>query len=323
MRLTRRPSPRGALAMLGTGPALAQAKTTVSVQYPLGFIFDKVFVAAEDRVREGEPGHHGQVPAGLQGIRGRRANRAARRGHQAAARRGAAGDQPPAPVRRPQDRRRPVALHRQGDRTGRARASAKSMMALSTYGDKPYGLAFAASTPIIYINDDLVDQGGRRSGQLPDHLGRHLRARPRRSPSSATAISACSIPGRSPATGCGRRWSISHGGKMMSDDEKTVAFDQDAGQEVDRAARPHGARGRHARPHARGEPRGLLRRQARHLDRIDLAAARRRRGRRRQVQVAHRALPGARPRRQAADRRRGGDDVRHRSGASRRRRGSS
>ncbi|HTE35307.1 MAG TPA: ABC transporter substrate-binding protein, partial [Reyranella sp.] len=43
MRLTRRAVTAGALAMLGTGAALAQAKTTVSVQYPLGFIFDKVF----------------------------------------------------------------------------------------------------------------------------------------------------------------------------------------------------------------------------------------------------------------------------------------
>ena len=47
MRLTRRAVTVGALAMLGTGTVagsgLAQAKTTVSVQYPLGFIFDKVF----------------------------------------------------------------------------------------------------------------------------------------------------------------------------------------------------------------------------------------------------------------------------------------
>ena len=33
-----------ALVMLTAGQALAQAKTTINVQYPLGFIFDKVFV---------------------------------------------------------------------------------------------------------------------------------------------------------------------------------------------------------------------------------------------------------------------------------------
>src|SRR5580693_802418 len=32
-----------ALAMLATGTAVAQTKTTINVQYPLGFIFDKVF----------------------------------------------------------------------------------------------------------------------------------------------------------------------------------------------------------------------------------------------------------------------------------------
>ena len=55
MRLTRRAVTAGALAMLATGPALAQAKTTVNVQYPLGFIFDKVFGELKTEFEKANP----------------------------------------------------------------------------------------------------------------------------------------------------------------------------------------------------------------------------------------------------------------------------
>jgi multiple sugar transport system substrate-binding protein len=42
------------------------------------------------------------------------------------------------------------------------------MMALGTYGGKPYGLAFAASTPIIYFNEDLVKKAGGDPDHMPD-----------------------------------------------------------------------------------------------------------------------------------------------------------
>src|SRR4026209_2002854 len=43
-----------ALVMLG-GQALAQAKTTINVQYPLGFIFDKVFVTLKTEFEKQNP----------------------------------------------------------------------------------------------------------------------------------------------------------------------------------------------------------------------------------------------------------------------------
>ena len=199
---------------------------------------------------------------------------------------------------------------------------AKSMMALSTYGDKPYGLAFAASTPIIYINDDLVTKAGGDPANFPttwDGIFELSQKIAKLGDGNIGLFHSWAITGN-------WMWQalvFSHGGKMMSDDEKTVAFDQEAGK------KSIALLGRMVREGGMPDLTPEASRAAFFSGKLgiwtefDLAAARRRRGRRRQVQVAHRALPGARPRRQAADRRRGGDDVRHRSRRSRRRRGSS
>jgi len=158
---------------------------------------------AEDRVREAEPGHRRQLPAGLQGIRGRRPDGAAAGDHQTASRRGVAGYQPPAPVRRPQDRRRPHALHRQGE--GLARPG------LLAGNDGARHLRRKTLRPRLrrLDTDRLCErrpgaQGGRRSGELPDDLGRHLRSRQEGKRSGRRQLSGSSTPGRSPATGCGR-----------------------------------------------------------------------------------------------------------------------
>ena len=63
--------------------------------YPLGFIFDKVYATLKTEFEKANP-DHGQLSAAYKGIRGRCANGAAAGDHQAAARRGVAGDQPPA-----------------------------------------------------------------------------------------------------------------------------------------------------------------------------------------------------------------------------------
>ena len=61
-----------AAMVLGSGQVLAQTKTTINVQYPLGFIFDKVFAELSTDFQKQNPDIAVKLPAGLQGIRGRR-----------------------------------------------------------------------------------------------------------------------------------------------------------------------------------------------------------------------------------------------------------
>jgi multiple sugar transport system substrate-binding protein len=103
------------------------------------------------------------------------------------------------------------------------------MMALGTYGGKPYGLAFAVSTPIIYFNEDLVTKAGGDPAKFPTtwegvfELAKKINALGN---DNVGLFYSWAITGN-------WMWQamvFSHGGRMMSEDEKTVAFDKEAGQ---------------------------------------------------------------------------------------------
>ncbi|HSI01013.1 MAG TPA: ABC transporter substrate-binding protein [Reyranella sp.] len=232
MRLTRRRVTAGTLAMLGAGeaigPAIAQAKTTVSVQYPLGFIFDKVFGELKTEFEKANPDLAVKyLPAYKE--------------YEDAAQtalRGAVTKQLPDVSlqainlqRLFVDRKIAVELTpfiaKEKDWEGQG--FAKSMMALSTYGGKPYGLAFAASTPIVYINDDLVTKAGGDPAKFPttwDGIFELSNKIAKTGPDTIGLFHSWAITGN-------WMWQalvFSHGGKMMSDDEKTVAFDQAPGK---------------------------------------------------------------------------------------------
>ena len=192
---------------------------------------------------------------------------------------------------------------------------AKSMMALSTYGDKPYGLAFAASTPIIYINDDLVTKAGGDPAKFPttwDGIFELSQKIAKLGDGNIGLFHSWAITGN-------WMWQAlvySHGGRMMSDDEKTVAFDQDAGKKsialLGRMVREGGMPDltpEASRAAFFSGKLGIWTESTSLLRVADEGVA----GKFKWRTVR---LPGARPRRQAADRRRGGDDVRHRSGAA-------
>jgi multiple sugar transport system substrate-binding protein len=103
------------------------------------------------------------------------------------------------------------------------------MMALGTFKGKPHGLAFAASTPIIYFNEDLVVKAGGNPNAFPTtwdgifELARKIEAL------------------GNDTVGLYHSWTItgiwmwqalvfSYGGAMTSPDEKKVAFDGEGGQ---------------------------------------------------------------------------------------------
>jgi multiple sugar transport system substrate-binding protein len=111
----------------------------------------------------------------------------------------------------------------------RGEGFSESMMALGNFGGKQYGLAFAASTPIIYFNEDLVVKAGGDPNNFPTtwegifELARKIKAL------------------GNDTVGLYHSWTItgnwmwqaliySHGGEMLSADEKKVAFDGPSGQ---------------------------------------------------------------------------------------------
>jgi multiple sugar transport system substrate-binding protein len=109
-----------------------------------------------------------------------------------------------------------------------ARGYSSRLMSLARFGEKTYGLPVIVSTPVVYFNADLV----RRAGGDPDAF-----------PTTWDALLA--LAGRINALGDGISgvyygWSVtgnwmwqalvnSHGGRMLTPDEKKVAFDGPAG----------------------------------------------------------------------------------------------
>jgi multiple sugar transport system substrate-binding protein len=219
-----------ALAMLGAGHALAQAKTAINVQYPLGFIFDKVF---EQLKTEFEKANSDVTVTYLP------ATKEYEDAAQTALRQAITKQLPDVALQAINLQRlfvdRKIAtdltpfIAKEKDWTGQG--FSPSMMALSTYGGKPYGLAFAASTPIIYFNEDLV----RKAGGDPDNF-----------PTTWDGIFALSnkiAKLGNDDIGLFHSWAItgnwmwqalvfSYGGQMMSNDEKTIAFDREPGKKA-------------------------------------------------------------------------------------------
>jgi multiple sugar transport system substrate-binding protein len=103
------------------------------------------------------------------------------------------------------------------------------MMALGTYGGKPYSLAFAVSTPIIYINDELISKAGGDPANFPTtwqgifDLANKIN---RLGNDNVGLFYSWAITGN-------WMWQalvFSHGGQMMSADEKKIAFNGEPGK---------------------------------------------------------------------------------------------
>ena len=216
-----------ALVMLAAGQSPAQTRTTINVQYPLGFIFDKVFVTLKTEFEKQNPDVAvNYLPAYKE------YDDAAQ-----TALRGAITKQLPDVSlqainlqRLFVDRKIAVDLTPfiAKEKDWQGQGFSPSMMALGTYGGKPYGLAFAASTPIVYINDDLVTRAGGDPARFPTTWDGIF--------DLAKKINALGDDN----VGLFHSWAItgnwmwqalvfSHGGAMMSADEKTIAFDKEPG----------------------------------------------------------------------------------------------
>ena len=217
-----------ALAMFAGGAAVAQTKTTLNVQYPLGFIFDKVFTQLKTDFEAANPDITvNYLPA----------YKEYEDAAQTALRQAITKQLPDVSLQAINLQRlfvdRKIAtdltpfIAKEKDWAGQG--FSPSMMALSTYAGKPYGLAFAASSPIIYINDDLIRKAGGDPEKFPTTWDGIF--------DLAKKINALGNDN----VGLFYSWAItgnwmwqalvfSHGGKMMSDDEKTVAFDKEPGK---------------------------------------------------------------------------------------------
>ncbi|MCC7274710.1 MAG: ABC transporter substrate-binding protein [Alphaproteobacteria bacterium] len=218
-----------AAAALLAAPAAAQ-KTKVEVQYPLGFIFDNVFKDIKVEFEKRNPDYE---------VVYRPAYKEYEDAAQTALRQAITKQLPDVSFQAINLQRlfvdRGIAVDLgpfiAAEKDWKGQGYSDSMMALGTFAGKPYGLAFAVSTPIIYLNEDLV----RKAGGDPENF-----------PATWDGIFELSkkihaLGGDN--VGLYHSWTItgnwmwqalvmSYGGTMMSADEKKVAFDGPAGQKA-------------------------------------------------------------------------------------------
>ena len=217
-----------ALLILLPGLALAQAKINLEVQYPLGFIFDKVFAELKTEFEKANPDIT---------VTYRPAYKEYEDAAQTALRQAITKQLPDVALQA-------INMHRlfvdrgiavdispfiAKEKDWKGDGFSDSMMSLGTFNGKPYGLAFAVSTPIIYFNVDLVEKAGGDPNNFPKtwdgiiDLGNKIKAL------------------GNDTVGLYHSWQItgnwlwqalvfSHGGTLMSADEKTVAMSGEAGQ---------------------------------------------------------------------------------------------
>ncbi len=216
------------LFLLAAGPALAQGKITINVQYPLGFIFDKVFITLKTEFEKANPDITvNYLPA----------YKEYEDAAQTALRQAITKQNPDVALQAINLQRlfvdRKIAVDLTPfiakEKDWQGQGFSPSMMALGTYGGKPYGLAFAVSTPIIYFNEDLVTKAGGDPANFPTtwegifELAKKINALGN---DNVGLFYSWAITGN-------WMWQamvFSHGGSLMSEDEKTVAFDKEAGQ---------------------------------------------------------------------------------------------
>lgn len=208
--------------------ALAQGKMNLEVQYPLGFIFDKVFQELKTEFEKANPDIT---------VTYRPAYKEYEDAAQTALRQAITKQLPDVALQAINMQRlfvdRGIAVDLAPfiakEKNWKGEGFSNSMMALGNFNAKQYGLAFAVSTPIIYFNEDLVVKAGGDPNNFPKTwdgvlaLGNKIKAL------------------GNDTVGFYHSWQItgnwlwqalvfSHGGTMMSPDEKKVGFNGDAGQ---------------------------------------------------------------------------------------------
>jgi multiple sugar transport system substrate-binding protein len=217
-----------AALMVLPGAALAQSKTTLEVQYPLGFIFDKVFQELKVEFEKANP----EVTVSY-----RPAYKEYEDAAQTALRQAITKQLPDVALQAINMQRlfvdRDIAVDLTPfiakEKNWKGEGFSDAMMALGIINGKQYGLAFAVSTPIIYFNEDLVVKAGGDPDNFPKTWDGIL--------ALGNKIHALG----NDTVGLYHSWQItgnwlwqalvfSHGGSMMSPDEKKVAFDGEAGQ---------------------------------------------------------------------------------------------
>ena len=217
-----------ATLILLPGIALAQTKINLEVQYPLGFIFDKVFAELKTEFEKANPDIT---------ITYRPAYKEYEDAAQTALRQAITKQLPDVALQAINLQRlfvdRGIAVDigpfiaKEPDWKGAGFSD--SMMALGTFNGKPYGLAFAVSTPIIYFNEDLVAKAGGDPSNFPKTWDGIIEL--------ANKIKALG----NDTVGLYHSWQItgnwlwqalifSHGGSMMSADEKTLTLNSEAGR---------------------------------------------------------------------------------------------
>ena len=209
-----------------SGPAAAQ--TTIDVQYPLGFIFDKTMAEVKTEFEKRNPTIK---------VNFRPAYKEYEDAAQTALRDSITRNLPDVSFQAINLQRlfvdRKIAADLTpfiaGEKNWAGEGFSDSMMALSRFGGKVHGLAFAASTPIVYFNEDLVRKAGGNPDAFPttwDGIFELARKIDALGDNTVGMYHSWTITGN-------WMWQAliySHGGAMLSADEKKVGFDDANGK---------------------------------------------------------------------------------------------
>lgn len=208
--------------------ATAEAKVNIDVQYPLAFIFDSVFAQLKADFEKQHPDITVTYRAPYKEYED---------AAQTALRQSISGDLADVSMQAINLQRlfvdRKIAVDVSpfiaAEKGWKEQGYSDAMMALGNFAGKQYGMAFAVSTPIVYYNIDLVKKAGGDPDNLPKTWDEII--------TLANKISALDKD----TFGVFHSWTItgnwmwqalvySHGGAMLTPDEKKVAFNDANGQ---------------------------------------------------------------------------------------------
>lgn len=218
----------GCLSALALASAFAQTPTQVTVQYPYASAFKPIFDTLLERFHAAHPGIRVATRPPYQNYDD---------GLEQTLRGAISGDLPDVSIQAINRQRvlvdrgiaQPLGQLVRAERDWAARGYAAGLMSMGRFGKDVYGLPFVVSTPVVYFNAGLVRQAGGDPNNFPQDWNSIL--------ALAARINALGndVSGISLAWDISGNWMwqalvASHGGTMLTADEKKVAFGDAAGR---------------------------------------------------------------------------------------------
>ncbi|MHB1123064.1 MAG: ABC transporter substrate-binding protein [Ramlibacter sp.] len=218
----------GCLAALAVTAGSAQTATQVTLQYPYASAFKPIFDTLVERFHAAHPGIRIVTRPPYQNYDD---------GLEQTLRGAIAGDLPDVSLQAINRQRvlvdrgiaQPLGRLVAAEPQWAARGYAAGLMSMGRFGGDVYGLPFVVSTPVVYFNPDLVRQAGGDPNNFPQDWNSIL-ALAARINAPAREVSGISLAWDISGNWMWQALVMSHGGAMLSPDERKVAFGDAAGR---------------------------------------------------------------------------------------------